>query len=70
MTAALMDRPCAPNVRAAGGLGHGPVTLRELLDGTLHAARAKGRTDCPVCHACMAYTRAGAECSACGSRLS
>jgi hypothetical protein len=70
MTAAVLDRPCAPTAGSAKGTEDGPVTLRELLDTTLHAARAKGSAECPVCHACMRCTRAGAECGACGSRLS
>jgi hypothetical protein len=70
MTAAVLDRQCAPSAGAAGGIDHWPVTLRELLDATLHAASANGSAECPACHACMTYTRAGAECSACGSRLS
>ena len=70
MTAAVLDRPCAPTARSAHPIEDGRVTLRELLDLTLHAARANGSAECPVCHACMKYTRAGAECRACGCRLS
>jgi hypothetical protein len=70
VTAAVLDRPCAPMAGSAKNVDHGPVTLRELLDTTLHAARANGSAECPVCHACMTYTRTGAECGACGSRLS
>jgi hypothetical protein len=69
VTGAVLDRPCAPPATSAKGVDHGPVTLRELLDATLHAARANGSAECPVCHACMTSTRAGAECGACGSRL-
>jgi hypothetical protein len=69
VTAAVLDRPCAPSAGSARGVDHGPVTLRELLDTTLHAACANGRAECPACHGCMTYTRAGAECGACGSRL-
>jgi hypothetical protein len=70
MTGAVLDRPCAPFATAAEPVDHGPVTLAELLDATLHTARANGSAECPVCHACMTYTRAGAECDGCGSRLS
>ena len=70
MTAAVLDRPSAPTAGSARGTEQGPVTLRELLDTTLHAARANGSAECPVCHRCMTYTRAGAECGACGTRLS
>jgi hypothetical protein len=69
VTAAVLDRPCAPSTGSAHGVDHGPVTLRELLDATLHAARANGSAECPACHGCMTCTRAGAECGACGSRL-
>ena len=70
MTAAVLDRPCAPTAGSAHPIEDGPVTLRELLDLTLHAARANGSAECPVCRGCMTHTRAGAECGACGSRLS
>jgi tRNA(Ile2) C34 agmatinyltransferase TiaS len=67
VTAAVLDRPCTEPA------DHGPVTLQELLDCTLHAARTTGSAVCPVCHARMTSTRAGAreaECGDCGSRLS
>jgi hypothetical protein len=64
MTGAVLDRPCTEPV------DHRPVTLEELLTATLNAARAHGSSECPVCRDCMAYTRAGAECGACGTRLS
>ena len=81
MTAAVLDRPISFAGQPVVGDG---VTLEELLSATLHAARANGSTECPVCHARMSYTRAGerngsgpeagsapgAECGACGSRLS
>ena len=47
--------------------------FEELLSAALSEARANGSTECPVCHARMAFARAGAreaECSGCGSRLS
>jgi hypothetical protein len=69
MTAAVLDRPCAPTAGSDMDTEHGPVTLRELLDMTLHAARANGSAECPVCHSCMTYTHARAECGACGCRL-
>jgi hypothetical protein len=69
MTGAVLDRPGTQQFELDGGL-----TLEELLNATLEAARATGGTECPVCHARMAYTRAGepaaAECTGCGSRLS
>jgi hypothetical protein len=70
MTGALLDRPCSPVAGTAALVDHGPVTLRELLDGTLEAMRANGSAECPVCRACMTFTRAGAWCEGCGSRLS
>ena len=73
MTGALLDRPCSPVAGAAVSVDHGPMTLQELLDGTLEAVRSNGSAECPVCHARMESTRAGAreaECGGCGSRLS
>ena len=69
MTPAVLDRPCAPTASAAKGIERGPVTLHELLATTLDTARAHGSAECPVCHARMTYTRAGAECGGCGGRL-
>jgi hypothetical protein len=69
MTGALLDRPCSPVAGAAASVDHGPVTLQELLDGTLEAVRANGSAECPVCRACMTSTCAGAECGGCGTRL-
>ena len=70
MTAALLTRPTPlPDRLALDGAG----TLEELLSSALSEARAKGSTECPVCHAAMSFARAGAreaECSGCGSRLS
>jgi hypothetical protein len=63
MTGAVLDRPCAEPA------DHRPVTLDELLNSTLEAARTRGSAECPVCHAPMTYTRAGAVCGGCGSRL-
>ncbi|HMJ95329.1 MAG TPA: hypothetical protein VK486_05725 [Thermoleophilaceae bacterium] len=53
----------------------GRVTLEERLNSVLHEARTSGSTECPVCHARMKRTPAGAtqaaaECGGCGSRLS
>jgi hypothetical protein len=67
MTPAVLDRPISGSEGSALG---GGATLEELLDSTLHAALANGSTDCPVCHARMASTPAGADCAGCGSRLS
>jgi tRNA(Ile2) C34 agmatinyltransferase TiaS len=65
MTGAVLDRPGAQRFELDGGL-----TLEELLNATLQSARATGSAECPVCHARMTSTRAGAECGGCGSRLS
>ena len=71
MTGAVLDRPvfCPIGLALDGG-----GTLEELLTSALAEVRANGSTECPVCHARMASTRAararGAECSGCGSRLS
>jgi hypothetical protein len=77
VTGAVLDRPGALFAEAAdrpsgGGqpVARGGVRLEELLNATLHATRTHGSAECPVCHARMAYTRAGAECGGCGSRLS
>jgi hypothetical protein len=74
MTAAVLDRPGSlfadAAERAERPVAGGPVTLRELLDSALQRAQANGSTECPVCHSRMTYTRARAECSGCGSRLS
>jgi hypothetical protein len=71
MTAALLDRPISLTGQPVAGDG---VTLEELLSATLRAAQTNGSTECPVCHARMAYTRAAAtpaaDCTSCGSRLS
>jgi hypothetical protein len=64
MTGAVLDHPGTQQFELDGG-----VTLEELLNATLEAARATSSTECPVCHARMAYTRASAECGGCGSRL-
>lgn len=71
MTAGVLDRPVCGQFEL-----HGGGTLEELLSSALREAQANGSTECPVCHARMAFTRAGArgsaaaECSGCGSRLS
>jgi hypothetical protein len=65
MTGAVLDRPGTQQFDLDGGL-----TLEELLNATLEAARATGSAECPVCHARMTYTRASADCGGCGSRLS
>jgi uncharacterized paraquat-inducible protein A len=72
MTAALLlDRPAShfdPSTVSDR------MTLEDRLNSVLQAARTNGSAECPVCHACMASTRAGARaeavCGACGSRLS
>jgi hypothetical protein len=81
MTGAVLDRPGAlfadgpatESAAASPGRGGG-VTLDELLNATLHAARTNGSAECPVCHGRMTSTRAGARASAacgdCGSGLS
>ena len=88
MTPALLDSP-APMFaeRAAGAVAGGRpasaggdrVTLEERLNSVLHEARTNGSTECPLCHARVAPTPAGAEagatptgaeCTGCGSRLS
>jgi len=70
MTTGLLEKPrLLPDRPALDGGG----TLEELLSAALSEARANGSTECPVCHARMAFARAGAreaECSGCGSRLS
>jgi hypothetical protein len=65
MTGAVLDRPGTQQFKLDGGL-----TLEELLNATLESARASGSAECPVCHARMTSTRAGADCGGCGSRLS
>ena len=81
MTPAVLDRPGslfegAPGTAAAPPGRGGGVTLDELLNATLHAARSNGSAECPVCHARMTVgvarttstrasagaTSAGAEC--------
>jgi tRNA(Ile2) C34 agmatinyltransferase TiaS len=69
MTGAVLDRPGTEQIELDGGL-----TLEELLNRTLHRARAQGSAECPVCRATMTSTRAGAGdmvavCAGCGSRL-
>ena len=81
MTAAVLDRPGSLFADAAGrgepSAAGGRMTLEELLNAALHRAHANGSTECPICHAHMASTRAretggnfAAECGGCGSRLS
>ena len=65
MTGAVLDRPGTQQFKLDGGL-----TLEELLNATLESAGATGSAECPVCHARMTSTRAGADCGGCGSRLS
>ena len=76
MTGAVLDRPTLSTERAEMCKG---ITLEELLDSTLDAARTNGSAECPVCQARMgparmtsarADARVGAECGGCGSRLS
>jgi hypothetical protein len=76
MTGAVLDRPgsrvgfarSCPDERGAGE--RRGATLEDLLNETLRETRTSGAADCPVCHARMSLTRAHAECSGCGSRLS
>ena len=71
MTPAVLERPGSVTERPVLGGG----TLEELLSVAFHEAQANGSTECPVCHARMTSTRAGAgsapvaECGGCGSRL-
>jgi hypothetical protein len=72
MTGAVLDRPVSQ-----GSLLDGGGTLEELLRSALREVRGNGSTECPICHARMTSTRAGAreaaapaECAGCGSRLS
>ncbi len=79
MTAAVLDRPATlfADAPASGSATRGRVTLESRLNAALDEARANGSTECPVCHAEMSFTRAGAaaeargaaECLDCGSRL-
>ena len=85
MTAAVLDRPgslfddaarrafdddAARPAAEGRPFGRGRVSLEERLDAVLHGTRTSGGVECPVCDARMTYTRAGAECGGCGSRLS
>jgi tRNA(Ile2) C34 agmatinyltransferase TiaS len=67
MTAALLDRPAICRHEPSVGPG---VTLQDLLTNALEEVRNEGSTECPVCHARMTSTRAGAECAGCGAQLS
>ena len=73
MTGAVLDRPGALFEAGSAALG-GRVTLEERLNAVLHAARTNGSAECPVCHARMTSSRAGARasaaCGGCGTRLS
>ena len=77
MTPAVLDRP-APLFadRVAEAVSGGRVTLEERLNSVLHEARTNGSAECPLCHARVRPTAAGAatpasaECDGCGSRLS
>ena len=84
MTGAVLDRPgsrSGEDRRTAldlGPLGDGKLTLEERLNGTLHAARQNGSTECPVCDGAMTHeagvagegARALARCDTCGTTLS
>ncbi len=60
MTPAVLDRPtCVTERPLLGGGG----TLEELLSAALAEAQANGSSECPVCHARMVSTRAGATCA-------
>jgi hypothetical protein len=72
MTPAVLDRPGALFEADTAPPG-GRLTLEERLNAVLHAARTNGSAECPVCHARMTSTRAGAAsaaCGGCGTRLS
>jgi hypothetical protein len=71
MTPAVLDRP-APlfGEQAAEAVDGGRVTLEERLNAVLHETRTNGSTECPLCHARVTPTPAGAECTGCRSRLS
>ena len=71
MSGAVLDRPGSLFANAAEHpVAGGRVTLEQRLTATLQAARTNGSAECPVCRGRMTSTRAGAECAACGSRLS
>ena len=58
MTAGVLERPrVLPDRPALDGGG----TLEELLTSALADVRANGSTECPVCHARMASSRARAR---------
>jgi hypothetical protein len=68
MTAALLEGPVSERLELDGG-----ATLEVLLNAVLREVRSNGSAECPVCHAHLSFTRAGAreaECGGCGSRLS
>ena len=76
MTPAVLERPGSlfadAAERAGAAAAGGRMSLEELLNSALDQAQANGSTECPVCHARMTSTRAGAreaECGGCGSRL-
>jgi hypothetical protein len=82
MTAVLLlDRPGSLCDGAPATAGPPPVTLEARLTAVLHAVRANGSSECPVCHGRISHgrtsratsTRAGARvepmCGDCGSRL-
>ena len=54
--------------RAAAPAGGG-LTLEERLARALDAARAEGRTECPVCQGRMTAAGGGAACRDCGSSI-
>ena len=54
----------------AGAPPGGRLTLEERLTGALEAARAEGRTDCPVCNGPMVPAAADVPiCRDCGSSI-
>jgi hypothetical protein len=69
VTAAVLERPGSLFADAAQSAERRRDTLEDRLTAALHEVRTDGRTECPVCHARMALTRALAECAGCGSRL-
>ena len=66
MTPAVLDRPESLTDQQLPG---GRLTLEERLNSVLDEVRMNGSSECPVCHARVTPTPAGADCAGCGSRL-
>ena len=64
----LFVDPARAGSRAAAPAGGG-LTLEERLAGALEAARAEGRTECPVCQGPMTPASRKATCRDCGSSI-